>query len=235
MGVPWFRFYTEVLNDPKILRLTDKEFRTWVLTLCVAAENDGKICTDDLAIQLRMPEAKTSQLFDSLVVRGLLHETEDGCAEPHNWKVRQYKSDVSTVRVKRFRERHETVSETPPDTEAEQKQIRTETDPEEEAPKRRNIFVLYDNFMGKPALTQQVRELLIDAESAYPSQCIEHCFKEAASSSDGRRSWSYVKAILDRHQRDGCDDKSRLQTVGRAARPVDDDSRWNFGSRLTAN
>jgi hypothetical protein len=37
---------------------------------------------------------------------------------PHNWDKRQYKSDVSTERVKRFRNGKRNVSETPPETEA---------------------------------------------------------------------------------------------------------------------
>ena len=127
MAGPWFRFYAEVLNDPKIIRLTDKEFRAWVLMLCIAAENDGNIDCDDLPIRLRQPAAKVGPVLESLVATGLF--AQDATAvRPHNWNARQYKSDVSTARVKRFRERHETVAETPP--EAEQKQSRSEADTE---------------------------------------------------------------------------------------------------------
>jgi hypothetical protein len=56
----------------------------------------------------------------------------------HAWDKRQYKSDTSTERVKRFRERSsnatETVNETPPDTE-------TETDTETDKIQRRKKVI----------------------------------------------------------------------------------------------
>jgi hypothetical protein len=69
-----------------------------------------------------------------LVSAGLLDVTSVGL-EPHNWRSRQYKSDVSTARVKQYRERHRNVSpnvtETPPEqsrTETEQNPVASATD-----------------------------------------------------------------------------------------------------------
>lgn len=67
-----------------------------------------------------MKERKVAYLLDDLRKAGLIDEDDQGI-RPHNWHVRQYKSDVSTGRVRRFRQRRgnvsSTVSQTPPETE----------------------------------------------------------------------------------------------------------------------
>lgn len=126
----WFRMYTEVLNDPKAQRLSGDDFKGWVNLLCLAKEHDGTLPPlPDIAFALRMSEKQAGKLLDTLLSAGLLDDTETG-VEPHNWSGRQYKSDVSTERVKRFRKRSakqdEAVTATPPETESE-----TDTETEE--------------------------------------------------------------------------------------------------------
>ena len=117
----WFRFYDDAVNDPKIIKLSDDIFRAWVNLLCVASKHDGALpAVDDVSIILRVKASRAAAIIAELVSCGLLDKTEKGFA-PHNWNGRQYKSDVSTERVKRFRNGQRNVSETPPDTE--QKQI----------------------------------------------------------------------------------------------------------------
>jgi hypothetical protein len=111
----WFRFYDDVVNDPKVQRLPAALFRSWVNLLCVASKNGGVLPTvPDLAFALRQSEAAIDKDIDLLIEAELFDRTDKGI-EPHNWAQRQHKSDVSTDRVKRFRKRHETVSETPPE------------------------------------------------------------------------------------------------------------------------
>jgi hypothetical protein len=119
----WWRFYSDAIFDPKLLRLSDAMFRAWTTLLCLAAKNDGVLPTaQDIALTLRMKPAKVAEWITTLVAAGLIDRTEAGF-EPHNWSGRQYKSDVSTDRVKRFRNAQRnaapTVSETPPETETE--------------------------------------------------------------------------------------------------------------------
>lgn len=124
----WFRMYDDVLNDPKAQQLSDSAFRGWVNLMCLASKNDGMLeqPLENVAFSLRKSLPKTRELLKALEAVGLLDRTENGW-KPHNWEARQYKSDVSTDRVKRFRKRNETVSETPPDTE----QNRTESETEQ--------------------------------------------------------------------------------------------------------
>ena len=118
----WFRFYDDAINDPKILKLTDALRWQWVAILCVASKNDGMLPpTDDVALMLRVKPSAAAAIIAGLKSAGLL-DSIDGSFSPHNWNGRQYKSDVSTERVKRFRKRERNVSETPPESESEQKQ-----------------------------------------------------------------------------------------------------------------
>lgn len=144
----WFRFYDEALNDPKILKLSDKLFRVWVGLLCVASKNDGKIPPmEDTSLLLRMKSEKLSGDVKSLIAAGLLDDV-GGTLSPHNWNVRQYKSDVSTERVKRFRNGRRNVSlavsETAPDTEQIQRQ-------RQNSPQRGNVssFEVVDEDTGE--------------------------------------------------------------------------------------
>lgn len=122
----WLRLYDDTINDPKILKLPEALRWHWIALLCVASKNEGALPPlDDVAIQLRVTTGKATEIIAALVKAGLLDKTETGFA-PHNWNGRQYKSDVSTERVKRFRNGKrnvsEAVSETPPETEADTEQ-----------------------------------------------------------------------------------------------------------------
>lgn len=198
----WFRFYSEVVRDPKVQRLAPPMFKHWINVLCLASDNEprGQVPpAEDVAFHLRLPLVRAIHMLEDLANYGLLDD-DDGVLTAHGWNARQYKSDNVTERVRKHRRN---VSVTPPDTEAEQRQNRTETEAEADAP-RRDIFVLFDSFMGRPSVTEMMRDVLIEAEKIYDPSCISHCFEEAAKSSDGRRSWKYVASILERHAREGC-------------------------------
>lgn len=121
----WFRFYDAVLDDPKVQKLDTGLFKAWVNLLCVASRNNGVIPADDAAFALRLGDRETAKVIATLIAGGLLDNDET--LRPHNWNVRQYKSDGSTERVKRYRERQsngvcnvsETLDATGPETETE--------------------------------------------------------------------------------------------------------------------
>jgi hypothetical protein len=146
----WFRFYEESLNDPKLLRLSDSLYRAWTILLCFASKNDGILPpVEDMAAALRTKPAKVSAWIKELSAGDLIDEI-DGHYEPHNWRGRQFKSDDSNERVKRYRQRKcnvtSAVTVTPPDTEQIQKQ-NTDTEsrgadapPDKVVPMRRYAF-----------------------------------------------------------------------------------------------
>ena len=106
----WFRFYDEVLDDPKAQRLEPELFKVWVNLLCLASRNNGQLPkVDDIAFALRSSVTVTERNVTALTEAGLFDEI-DGVLKPHNWGGRQYKSDsedtTNALRQKRFREKH---------------------------------------------------------------------------------------------------------------------------------
>lgn len=130
----WFRAYSEVLNDPKVQTLPLDAFKAWHNALYLAASlssNDGTIGTlHSVSFAFRETEEAVSSAFQPLIERGLI-ETFHETFRIVSWRKRQFKSDTSTARVKRHREKMkragnvtETAPEAEADTEAEQKRAR---------------------------------------------------------------------------------------------------------------
>jgi hypothetical protein len=153
----WFRLDDDILNDPKILLLPEAMRWIWVAFLCIASKNQGALPSIEIiALSLRVKATKAAEYLTRLVVAGLIDKTETGFA-PHNWNARQFKSDVSTERVKRFRQQERNVSETPPHTEtqthtqAEKKETReVALDDGWPADYREVLWQAYPNKVGKP-------------------------------------------------------------------------------------
>jgi hypothetical protein len=119
----WFRVHDDLVDDAKIQRLDPSLFKALINFWCLASANDGVFPSINvIAFKLRMKPEKALRVLDQLRAAGLVDDDEKG-ARPHNWDQWQFKSDVSTSRVKRFRKRHgnvsTAVSETVPETEAE--------------------------------------------------------------------------------------------------------------------
>ncbi len=124
MSGRWWRAYSRARHDPKMLKLTDKDFRWWFNLVCVASDNDGVLpFIRDLAAEFRTTEHAITVAIERLRVAGLFdikgEPGPDVRYSPHNWNGLQYKTDVSTGRVKQFRERQRNVSVTPSETETE--------------------------------------------------------------------------------------------------------------------
>ena len=124
MPLPWFRFYSETMRDPKmqyIARATGHEkalvVGAWAMLLSLASDSpvrgalfmraDAPLGIDNMAEQLDMDTKTLLGLLDQFQAFGMLH-LEDGAYHLTNWDKRQPNSDNSTERVQRFRERRET-------------------------------------------------------------------------------------------------------------------------------
>jgi hypothetical protein len=126
----WFRFYADALHNPKVQSLSPKMFKFWVNILCIASSNDGLLPNqNEIAFYLRLKISTISFCINHLIEKKLLIDS-DGL-RPYNWEKRQYKSDTSKERTKKYRERlkedcdvTDTVTVTPP----EQIQIQNRTD-----------------------------------------------------------------------------------------------------------
>lgn len=101
----WFRLYDEILDDPKVQKLPGDLFKAWINIMAAASRHDGKVPIDDLPFVLRMDVARVKRVLRDLILAGLLDERDDDSLEPHNWRGRQFSSDVSTDRVRALRQR----------------------------------------------------------------------------------------------------------------------------------
>lgn len=108
MSSRWFRAYAETLNDPKVQTLPDASFKAWhnaMYMACQIDSTDGNIGTlEEIAYALRETEERVSSLFQPIIQKGLI-ETTGETFRIKAWKKRQYKSDSSTERVKKHREK----------------------------------------------------------------------------------------------------------------------------------
>lgn len=108
----WFRFYDDVVHDPKVQRLPADDFRAWINLLCLASKNGGRFPSiPDIAFALRIAEGEADAILARLVKAGLIDRDREGM-KPHNWSGRQHASDSSAERVKRHRERRRNADET---------------------------------------------------------------------------------------------------------------------------
>jgi hypothetical protein len=120
----WFRLYSEAMDDPKVQRLSPTLFKTWVNILCLAASKDGRLPSiDDVAFRLRISSQDAEQQISDLILAGLIDLDAQKSMSPHNWKTRQYVSDDSKLRVRKYRAKKKkqecngnvTVTVTPPE------------------------------------------------------------------------------------------------------------------------
>jgi DnaD/phage-associated family protein len=69
---------------------------------------------------------------------------------------------------------------------------------------RPNVFALYEQNIG--LLTPLIADELREAEQTYPAEWIEEAFREAVSLN--KRSWKYIRAILERWRSEGRGDEA---------------------------
>jgi hypothetical protein len=188
----WWRAYDEAVDDPKLQCLSDESFRFWFNLCCVCSAFGGNLPSEEhIAFKLRMQRRKVTRLMGVLVASGLIDKDDQGL-RPHNWRVRQFKSDVSTDRVKRFRERPRNVSpavsETPPETEY---RIQKEKDAAVAAPDpEKDLFDRGKLVLGKTA-GGLIRQLLAAKDGKVP--LARAAIEVAATKQDPRE---YIGAIL---------------------------------------
>lgn len=128
--LPWFRLYHEFISDPVIRLLAFEDQRHYVFVLCMKARGDlDKAYTTPelreraIAAQLGLTLQFADEAKRRLVDIGLV----DDQWQPHGWDKRQFRSDSSAERMRRYRERkatpsplrHRYVLDTDTDTEAE--------------------------------------------------------------------------------------------------------------------
>ncbi|MGT2509770.1 hypothetical protein [Cupriavidus basilensis] len=145
-GLPWFRMYTDFLNDPKLISLAFEDQRHFIGVLalkCAGAIDED--CDPDLldrivAQRLWIDHSVIREVKKRLVAAGLIGSDW----QPANWEKRQFRSDrdpTAAERQRRHREknsrnalRNEDVTPTDTDTDSD-----SEEDRHKKPPRRRDV------------------------------------------------------------------------------------------------
>jgi hypothetical protein len=103
----WWRAYEDAVDDPKLQQVGLEMVGAWFNLVCISSRNGGRLPSiGHTAFSMRVSEAKASALIARLVSAGLFDKDGDTFV-PHNWKDRQFMSDVTdptnAARQKRFR------------------------------------------------------------------------------------------------------------------------------------
>lgn len=129
MANQWFRMYSEFLTDPKVQRLSEADQRRYIMILCMrcnVTSNDDEtlhetLSDENVTFMLRISNDEWLKTKLALTSKYLIDDNNNPCA----WDMRQYVSDSSSERVRRYREKQKNdvtkcnVSVTPPDTNTE--------------------------------------------------------------------------------------------------------------------
>lgn len=96
----WFRMYGEFATDSKVQSLSETLQRRYIMILCLKCNGEiPKLSDEEVSCALRISEEETQSTKEKLICKGLITEQW----EPVNWDKRQYVSDTSNDRVKKYR------------------------------------------------------------------------------------------------------------------------------------
>lgn len=128
----WLRLYTDIKNDRKLRRLPPGQRWLWVVMMALAKESPRPgwlllsegvpVTIDDLSDEAAITADEVTGGIEMFIKQNMLEEV-DGVYHLINWDKRQFASDNSTERTKRYRqrknetsqERHSDVTVTPPE------------------------------------------------------------------------------------------------------------------------
>jgi len=211
--MPWFRVYSEILDDRKLKRISKKTGQSkaliigvWISLLALANKSieRGKLMIsedlpysiDDLEDETGLPQEIIGQLLDEFRIMGMI--SGNITIEISNWSKRQFKSDDVSKRVRRFREHQR---EEPHDETLQKRSgivIDTESDKESESDKEKeelpvlpNIFKFYDENIGP--LTQNTADELMELEDKFGEGIVIEAIKEADNHQ--ARNMAYIKTV----------------------------------------
>lgn len=179
---PWFRLYNEIIDDKKIRLLAFEDRWHFVALLCMKNSGDldrKKSLLDQIvSVGLGVHGADLVSIKKRLTEVGLI----DSNWQPLAWNVRQFKSDASTERVKKHREkkkaqlgntnetgmkrfRNAPETEAEEETEKEQEEKRSATPPELLLPEWLNRSLWREwvktRQTGKTRLTAHAKKLAL--------------------------------------------------------------------------
>lgn len=192
----WFRLYTEFAFDPKVQLLDETLQRRYVMLLCAAAGGMSPFhAVSEAAFLLRITVSECEETRSALVSRGLI--TDDWF--PVAWDKRQFESDTSTARVKRFRQRQKTVTKGVTGTPSEQSRAEHTQNRAEQSRRARGARLPPD-WQLTPERRQIAESENLDAERTFSK--FTSYWQAASGRTASKRNWDAAWNYWCREERD---------------------------------
>jgi DnaD/phage-associated family protein len=202
----WIKLYDEILDDPKMGRLSDGAFRLAINLFLLAGrqdDRDGRLPdVEDIAWTLRLSPEVFSQQWQELERADIVH-LSDGDPTVTNFEKRQQAlSPAEKQKRYRDRKRAESLQDDNPTvtdgvTES-NTDIDKDIDKEQERPlppSEKDISIAIKNYEQEIGpITMKSQELVIDSLESYGLYLVVAAIDEAVRSNV--RKWSYVEGIL---------------------------------------
>lgn len=204
----WFRFYHEFVDDPKIAMMSDSDQLLWVKALCLASDSKVRglilLSDEEICWKLRVTIETWKHAIDKFRAKGMLDHHPDGYKVTH-WDERQFESDSSAERVKRYRLRKKeeesddtesvlkrecNVTETPPDTDAEQKHNQNKSEKEKNTPAPKGEPSVLVNDSGEIGQSNQnsVDSVKLHGENNKPTDTATKSARASQNKTNSSRS-----------------------------------------------
>jgi len=198
MANPWFRLYSEFAHDPKIQMLSEAMQRRYVMLLCLrCSETLETLHETEIAFQLRLTEAELVETKQLFITKNFI----DKHWKILNWDKRQFVSDSSTMRVRKYRnkkkqpsnanetlqERSSNAIDTDTDTEQKQKKTTSVAPPEGVSISVWQDFLTLRKAKRAPMTQRALNGLMSEAEKA--GWTLEKALEECCL-----RGWQAFKA-----------------------------------------
>jgi len=201
----WLRLYTDILDDEKVVKMSDTQYRIFTYLMLLAKEKDqnGSFAYSpvDIAWRLRRPKNQIENTIEKLIELEIITIQNNNLVFI-NWSKRQYKSDNVNDRVKRYRQKNETLHETD--------QIRLDTDTEQiqkeiKAPRGESLSLEFEKFY-----------------SEYPKHVGKKPSYQAWKKSPNKPTIDVILEALRAQKRN----KAELQSLGQFCPEWPDPERW---------
>jgi hypothetical protein len=102
MAMPWFRMYAEFASDPKVQMMSEAMQRRLVMLFCMrCCDVTVTLRDDEIAFHLRVSESELAETKALFIAKGFI----DSEWNVTNWEKRQFASDSSAERTRRYRDR----------------------------------------------------------------------------------------------------------------------------------
>lgn len=102
MTLPWFRMYAEFATDSKVQSMDETLQRRFIMFLCLQCSGEyERLSDDELAFALRITPAELVNTREVFKQKRFLGDN----GKIRSWDKRQYKSDSSTGRVRKHRDK----------------------------------------------------------------------------------------------------------------------------------